>query len=102
MNRPQVVIVGDKTTSAIAVRRNELMLGSYRLSLWAQRVFLHIISEVKDEHTPDQDYELPIAGLSREVGIEDGNLYREMWAIVRERPAGCLALPWVVPSAPRR
>lgn len=80
----QVVVMGDKNRQAVAVRRNELMLGSYRLSVWAQRVFLYLVSEVKDEHTEATPYVLPIAELAKEVGFEDKNLYRGMWGIVRE------------------
>ena len=44
----------------VAVRRNELMLGHFRLSVWAQRLFLYLISHVEDDHDGDTGYQFKV------------------------------------------
>ncbi|MEQ1717213.1 MAG: replication initiation protein [Hyphomicrobium sp.] len=73
----------------VATRRNELLLGSYRLSIWAQRFFLLLISKVKDTDADDCVYWLSISELASVIDV-DQNVYREVFAIVQE-----LASTWV-------
>lgn len=73
----------------VATRRNELMLGSYRLSIWAQRFFLLLISKVKDSDADDCVYQLSVSELAQVIDV-DQNVYRLVFEIVQE-----LAGTWV-------
>lgn len=73
----------------VATRRNELMLGSYRLSIWAQRFFLLLISKVKDTDADDCVYRLSVSELAQVIEV-DQNVYRQVFDIIQE-----LAGTWV-------
>ena len=68
----------------IAVRRNELVLGHFRLSVWAQRLFLILIAHVDDETTRDTVFRFEIAELARWLKIDRSNLYSDIIPAIQE------------------
>ncbi len=68
----------------IAVRRNELVLGHFRLSVWAQRLFLILIAHVDDDTTRDTVFRFEIAELARWLKIDRSNLYSDIIPAIQE------------------
>lgn len=62
----------------VAVRRNELVLGHFRLSVWAQRLFLILVAHVDQRTTPDTVFRFEIVELARWLGIARQNLYTDL------------------------
>ncbi len=88
MSNPSI-LRGTTRSLGVATRRNELLLGSYRLSVWAQRFFLLLISKVKDADADDCVYQLSVSELSAIIDV-DQNLYARIFSILKE-----LAGTWV-------
>ena len=86
-------IVNEENENLVASRRNELMLAPFRLSLWAQRLFLYVISQVKDGDPVDHRYTFPVAHLAKTVGVENPNLYRGMLEIIDELEVAKVFVP---------
>lgn len=71
----------------IARRHNELMMGKFRLSLQAQRLFLYVVSLVKDDHDEATEYRFSIYELAQKIGIERSHLYGTMVEVLDELAA---------------
>jgi Initiator Replication protein len=62
----------------LAVRRNELVLGHFRLSVWAQRLFLLLVAHVEDDTDDRTAFRFDIADLARRVGVDRSRLYTDL------------------------
>ncbi len=69
---------------ALVVRRNDLMLGSHRMSLQEMRLFLWLVAQVQRDDEGFKSYRLAVKDFQELVGIEGGgNLYTRMLEITR-------------------
>lgn len=68
----------------IAVRRNELVLGHFRLSVWAQRLFLILVAHVDTDTTADTVFRFEVATLARWLGVARTNLYTDLIPAIQE------------------
>jgi hypothetical protein len=89
----KVIKVGSTEIDLIARRRNELMMGKYRLSLQAQRLFLYVLSQVQDAHDEDTEYEFAVSDLARAIGIDGSRLYKTMVDTLEELARTIVVLP---------
>lgn len=71
----------------IARRRNELVVGKYRLGFHAQRLFMYVLSKVRDEHDDSTEYKFSIYDLAQKIGVDRAHLYKEMVAAIDELEA---------------
>jgi Initiator Replication protein len=68
----------------IAVRRNELVLGHFRLSVWAQRLFLILVAHVDAHTSADTVFRFEVASLARWLGVDRSNLYTDLIPAIQE------------------
>lgn len=71
----------------VARRRNELVVGKYRLGFQAQRLFMYLLSKVSDEHDENTEYRFSIYELAEKIGIDRTHLYKEMVGAIDELEA---------------
>lgn len=68
---------------ALVVRRNDLIFGSYKMTLQETRLFLWLVSEVQEGDADFKRYRITISDFCDLVGIEGESLYSRMAAITR-------------------
>ncbi len=81
----RVVVVGaDCDKGKIAIRRNELVLGHFRLSVWAQRLFLILVAHVDAATDETTTFRFQVSELARMVGIDRSKLYSDLVGAIYE------------------
>jgi Initiator Replication protein len=78
------VIAITEGANRVAVRRNELVLGHFRLSVWAQRLFLILVAHVDVTTTADTVFRFEVTALSRWLGVARTNLYTDLIPAIQE------------------
>ncbi len=84
MNEPQHIVSIREGENRIAVRRNELVLGHFRLSVWAQRLFLILIAHVDATTTKETVFRFEVTALARWLNIDHSNLYTDLIPAIHE------------------
>ena len=84
LDERRIIRVHGSDFNAVARRNNELIVGKYRLSLQAHRLFLYVLSQVRPEHDEHTEYEFAINELAEAIGVDRSQLYRDMVRVLDE------------------
>jgi plasmid replication initiation protein len=80
----KIIKVSASDNDLVARRRNELVLGNMRMSLQAHRLFLYILSQVRDDHDETTEYEFSVNELATTIGIDRSKLYKTIADVLDE------------------
>ncbi len=82
-DHPRIVSIKEGE-NRVAIRRNELVLGHFRLSVWAQRLFLILLAHVDGTTTAETVFRFEVAELARWLGVARTNLYTDLVPAIYE------------------
>jgi plasmid replication initiation protein len=94
MEETNIIKITKTEIEATVRRRNELIMAKFfRLSLQANRLFLFVLSQVRDEHNEDTEYEFSVNEVANAIGIDRSNLYKSMVNALDELARTMVDLP---------
>jgi plasmid replication initiation protein len=63
------------STELVVRRRNEMVMGKYCLSYQAQRLFMYVLSKVRDDHTSETSFSFSVYELAQKIKVDRAHLY---------------------------